>query len=68
VRAALADLGPVEVRYGSREVVGVRTLGPGFTARLLTSLGDTLTMFQNMSVATLLLLLTGSLVVVFAFR
>ncbi len=68
VRAALADLGPVEVRFGSQEVPGVRTLGPGFTARLLTSLGDTLAMFQNMFVATFLLLLTGSLVVVYAFR
>ena len=61
VRAALADLGPVEVRFGSRDVPAVPTLGPGFTARLLTSLGDTLTMFQNMVVATFLLLLTGSL-------
>ncbi|MGP8072226.1 MAG: DUF2070 family protein [Thermoplasmata archaeon] len=68
VRAALADLGPAEVRFGSAEVLGVPTLGPGFTARLLTSLGDTLTMFQNMAVATFLLLLTGSLVVVFAFH
>jgi putative membrane protein len=68
VRAALADLAPAEVRFGSREIPGVRALAPGFTARLLTSLGDTLTMFQNMSVATFLLLLTGSLVVVFAFR
>jgi putative membrane protein len=68
VRAALTDLGPAEVRFGSRDVPGVRTLGPGFTARLLTSLGDTLTMFEHMAVATFLLLLTGSLVVVFAFR
>ena len=68
VRAALADLGAAEVRFGAREITDVRALGPGFTARLLTSLGDTLTMFQNMLVATLLLLLTGSLVVAFAFR
>jgi putative membrane protein len=68
VRAALADLGPAEVRFGTRELPAVRTLGPGFTARLLTSLGDTLTMFQNMAVATFLLMLTGSLVVVFAFH
>ncbi len=68
VRTALADLGPAEVRFGSEEVPEMRTLGPGFTARLLTSLGDTLSMFENMSVATFLLLLTGSLVVVFAFR
>ena len=68
VRAALADLGPAEVRFGSQEVPGMRTLGPGFTARLLTSLGDTLAMFQNMVVATFLLLLTGSLVVVFTLH
>jgi putative membrane protein len=68
VQAALADLGPVEVRFGSQEIPAIPTLGPGFTARLLTSLGDTLTMFQNMVVATFLLLLTGSLVVVFAFH
>jgi putative membrane protein len=68
VRVALADLAPAEVRFGSREIPAVPTLTPGFTARLLTSLGDTLTMFQNMAVATFLLLLTGSLVVAFAFR
>ncbi len=68
LRAALADLGGSEVRFGSQEIPEILALGPGFTARLLTSLGDTLTMFQNMLVATLLLLLTGSLVVAFALR
>jgi putative membrane protein len=68
VRAALADLGPTELRFGTRDVPAVRVLGPGFTARLLTSLGDTLSMFEYMFVATLLLLLTGSLVAVFALQ
>jgi putative membrane protein len=66
--AAKGDLGPVEVRFGTREIPAVRVLGPGLTARLLTSLGDTLSMFANMFPATLLLLLTSSLVVAFALR
>jgi hypothetical protein len=37
-------------------------LGPGYTARLLTSLGDTLSMFARMFPATFVLLLAGSLV------
>jgi len=49
-------------------VPSVKVLGPGLTARLLTSLGDTLAMFANMFPATLLLLLTSSLVVAFALR
>jgi putative membrane protein len=68
LRAAVVDLGPVEVRYGRRDVPAVKVLGAGFTARLLTSLGDTLSMFANMVVATFLLLLTSSLVVTFALR
>jgi putative membrane protein len=65
---AVVDLAPAEVRFGSKEVTGVKVLGPGLTARLLTSLGDTLSMFTNMFPATLLLLLTSSLVVTFALR
>ena len=65
---AKADLGPAKVYFGSAAIPGVRTLGPGFTARLLTSLGDTLSMFTNMVVATFLLLLTSSLVVTFALK
>ena len=65
---AVADLGPVEVHFGEHNVPGVRVLGAGFTARLLTSLGDTLSMFSNMAVATFLLLLTSSLVVTFALK
>jgi putative membrane protein len=68
VRAALRDLGPTEVRFGTRPVPAVRVLGPGFTARLLTSLGDTLSMFTYMFAATFLLLLTGSLVAIFALQ
>ena len=65
---ARAALAPVEPRYGEVEVPAVRVLGPGHTARLLTSLGDTLSMFTNMFPATLLLLLTSSLLVIFAIR
>ncbi len=66
--AAVADLRPAEVRFGSREVPAVRVLGPGYTARLLTSLGDTLSMFTHMFAATFLLLLTGSLAVALLLR
>jgi putative membrane protein len=65
---AKGNLGPADVRFGTREIPAVRVLGPGLTARLLTSLGDTLSMFANMFPATLLLLLTSSLVVAFAIR
>ncbi|MGC2789253.1 MAG: DUF2070 family protein [Thermoplasmata archaeon] len=65
---AKADLAPAEAYFGSKPVPAVRVLGPGFTARLLTSLGDTLSMFTNMVVATFLLLLTSSLVVTFALK
>jgi len=68
LEAAKADLAPAEAYFGSRSVPGVNVLGPGFTARLLTSLGDTLSMFTNMAVATFLLLLTSSLVVTFALK
>jgi putative membrane protein len=65
---ARADLAPADVYYGTRDVPAVQVLGPGFTARLLTSLGDTLSMFTNMLVATFLLLLTSSLVVTFVLK
>ncbi len=68
LQRAKADLAPTDVFFGSKEVPSVRVLGPGFTARLLTSLGDTLSMFTNMAVATFLLLLTSSLVVTFALK
>jgi putative membrane protein len=66
--SAKADLAPAEAYFGSRAVPGVNVLGPAFTARLLTSLGDTFSMFTNMAVATFLLLLTSSLVVTFALK
>jgi putative membrane protein len=65
---AQANVVPVEVRFGTKEVPAVKVLGPNLTARLLTSLGDTLSMFTNMLPATFLLLLTSSLVVTFALR
>jgi len=65
MRAALADAGPAEVRYGSKAIPAVKVLGPGYTARLLTSLGDTMSMFTHMIIASFLLLITSSLVVVF---
>jgi putative membrane protein len=66
--AALADLAEVEVRSGWRSLPGIPVLQPGWTARLLTSLGDTLSMFTNALLMTFLLVLTGSLVVLLAFR
>jgi putative membrane protein len=63
VRDALANLEPVEVRTGSREVQDVAVLGPDWTARLLTSLGDTLSMFSNAFLMTFLLLIASSAVV-----
>jgi putative membrane protein len=66
--AAVADLAPTEVRFGSKELPNMKVLGPGYTARLLTSLGDTLGMFTHMFVATFLLLLTSSLLVALVLR
>jgi putative membrane protein len=63
VRDALTNLEPVEVRVGTREVPDVAVLGPDWTARLLTSLGDTLSMFSNAFLMTFLLLIASSTVV-----
>jgi putative membrane protein len=65
---AFADLGPAEPRYATTELADVRVLGPGYTARLLTSLGDTLSMFARIFPASLALLLTSSLVVALLLR
>jgi putative membrane protein len=65
---ALRSLQPVTVRFGESPVPDVPVLGPGYTARLLTSLGDTLSMFTYMIAATLLLLITSSLVILLALR
>jgi putative membrane protein len=66
--AAIQNLEPVSVHFGEKKVTGVKILGPGHTARLLTSLGDTLSMFTYMFGSTLLLLVTSSLVVLLALR
>jgi putative membrane protein len=64
VAAAKDSLTPVTISAGTREVPGVRVLGPAWTARLLTSLGDTLSVFGNAALTTFLLLVTSSVVVV----
>jgi putative membrane protein len=68
VRAAVADLSEVEVVSGTRAIPAVPVLQPDWTARLLTSLGDTLSMFTNAFLSTFLLVLTGSLVILLALR
>jgi len=68
VRDALTNLEAVEVRVGSRDVPDVAVLGPDWTARLLTSLGDTLSMFSNAFLMTFLLLMAGSTVVLAVVR
>lgn len=68
VRDALTNLEPVEVRVGTRNVSEVAVLGPDWTARLLTSLGDTLSMFSNAFLMTFLLLIVSSIVVLAAVR
>ncbi len=65
-REAIANLAPVEVRHGTREVPDVLALGPGYTARLLTSIGDTVSALGNALLTTFLLLLASSLVVLIA--
>ena len=65
---AVRALGPAVAHFGEKKVTGVKILGPGHTARLLTSLGDTLSMFTYMFGATLLLLVTSSLVVLLALQ
>lgn len=68
VEEAKRNLSAVEVRVGSIDVPSVPVLGPAWTARLLTSLGDTVSMFTNMLLTTFLLLIAGSLVVLLALR
>jgi putative membrane protein len=68
VRDALANLELAEVRVGTREVADVAVLGPDWTARLLTSLGDTLSMFSNAFLMTFLLLVSSSAVVLAVLR
>jgi putative membrane protein len=68
VAEAVQDLTRVEVASGIAEVPDVPVLGPGYTARLLTSLGDTLSVFANAFLTTFLLLVASSSVVVAALR
>ncbi|MGI0132519.1 MAG: DUF2070 family protein [Thermoplasmata archaeon] len=65
VREAIGRLAPVTLGAGTSEVRGVNVLGPAWTERLLTSLGDTMSMFANGFAATFLLLLSTSLIVLF---
>jgi putative membrane protein len=65
---AFQDLEAVSANFAETKVTGVKILGPGYTARLLTSLGDTLSMFMYMFASTLLLLVTSSLVILLALR
>ncbi|HTT25943.1 MAG TPA: DUF2070 family protein, partial [Thermoplasmata archaeon] len=68
VEEAVADLAPSEVRSGRVDIPGVAVLGPSWTERLLTSLGDTVSVFGHQAAVTLLLLLVSSLVVLVAVR
>lgn len=63
---ALGNLAPSEVRRGTKEVPEVLALGPGYTARLLTSIGDTVSVLGNALLTTFLLLLASSLIVLIA--
>ncbi|MCI4331044.1 MAG: DUF2070 family protein [Thermoplasmata archaeon] len=68
VSDALAALAPVDIAAGMAEIPDVPVLGPGYTARLLTSLGDTLSVFANAFLTTFLLLVASSTVVLAALR
>jgi len=68
VTEAKGRLVPVEVRTGTVEIPNVPVLGPSWTERLLTSLGDTVSVFGHQAATTLLLLLVSSLVVLVAVR
>ncbi|MCI4340954.1 MAG: DUF2070 family protein [Thermoplasmata archaeon] len=61
VERAAASAVPVELGAGQVALPGVRVLGPGWTARLLTSLGDTLSVFANLLFTTFLFLLASAL-------
>jgi putative membrane protein len=60
LREAIADLAPVQVRTARRELPSVPVLAPSFTARLLTSLSDTMAIFSNALLSTFFLLLAIS--------
>lgn len=65
---ALADLTPVSVASGSAPVPAVRVLGPGYTARLLTSLRDTIDIFRSAILISFLLMMTVSAALVALLR
>lgn len=66
VTAAIADARPVDVYSGSATIPEVPVLGPDWTARLLTSLGDTVSMFAHAFLMTFLLLLAAAVLVLAA--
>lgn len=68
VRDASSNLESVEVRIGARDLPDVAVLGPDWTTRLLTALGDTLSMFSNAFLMTFLLLVAGSTVILAVLR
>jgi putative membrane protein len=63
VEAAIADLSESTAVSGSVAIPSVRVLQPAWTQRLLTSLGDTVSVFGNAFFTTYLLVVTSSLVV-----
>ena len=68
VRQALSTLTPVSVGTRTADVPNVPVLGPAWTERLLTSLGDTMSMFANAFLSSFLLLIASSIIVVFVLR
>jgi putative membrane protein len=66
VAAAIADLSEATAVSGSVTIPSVRVLQPAWTQRLLTSLGDTVSVFGNTLLTTYLLVVTSSLVVLLA--
>jgi predicted neutral ceramidase superfamily lipid hydrolase len=68
VEAAKTDLATATAASGTVDVPSVRVLQPAWTQRLLTSLGDTVSMFGNALLTTYLLVVTSSLVVLLAVR
>lgn len=68
VETALGNLTPVGVGGATKELPEILVLGPGWTGRLLTSLGDTLSMFANLSLATFLFLIASSTVLLAVVR
>jgi putative membrane protein len=63
VEAAIADLSESTAASGSVAIPSVRVLQPAWTQRLLTSLGDTVSVFGNTLLTTYLLVVASSVVV-----